>query len=221
MRILLAEDDENSGFLLCSLLKQQGFAVSWVKDGAAAYQLALSEPFDVCILDWMMPERDGVTVCRQLREDGWQGKILLLTAKDAVRDKITGLNSGADDYLVKPFDFDELTARLCALARRPALYEATQLSYGGVTLDEAAGTALTASGSVELRQKEYRLLELLLRNHGRVLPRQLIFERVWGLEGDVSENTLEVQVRYLRQKLAKLGADSLVKTARGVGYYVK
>jgi len=221
MKILLAEDDENSGFLLCSLLKKQGFEVCWVKNGQDALDQTLSDSFDVCVLDWMMPLKDGLTVCRELREDGWQGKILLLTAKDAVKDRITGLNSGADDYLVKPFDFDELVARLFALTRRHSLYQAEDLSYGGITLEETSLQARAAGGSVELRQKEFRLLELLLRNHGRVLPRQLIFERVWGMDGDVSENTLEVQVRYLRQKLAQIGVADLIKTARKVGYYVK
>lgn len=221
MKILLAEDDENSGFLLCSLLKKQNFTVTRVKDGKAALAAAFSDSFDVCILDWMMPEKDGLTVCRELREDGWQGKILLLTARDAVQDKIAGLNSGADDYLVKPFDFDELVARLNALMRRHALYQAEDLSYGGVTLEETSLRVTSRAGSAELRQKEYRLLELLLRNHGRVLPRQLIFERIWGMDGEVAENTLEVQVRYLRQKLEKIGVTDLIKTARGVGYYVK
>lgn len=221
MRILLAEDDENSGFLLCSLLKKQGFTVSRVTDGSEAYRLAMAESFELLVLDWMMPGMDGVEVCRRLREDGFQGKILLLTARDAVKDRITGLNSGADDYLVKPFDFDELVARLQALSRRYSLYQAEAISYGGVTLDETSGSATGPLGSVELRQKEYRLLELLLRNHGRVLPRQVIFERIWGPEGDVGENALEVQVRYLRQKLKQIGADEMVKTARGVGYYVK
>ena len=221
MRILLAEDDENSGFLLCSLLKKQGFTVSRVTDGSEAYRLAMAESFELLVLDWMMPGMDGVEVCRRLREDGFQGKILLLTARDAVKDRITGLNSGADDYLVKPFDFDELVARLQALSRRYSLYQAEAISYGGVTLDETSGSAAGPLGSVELRQKEYRLLELLLRNHGRVLPRQVIFERIWGPEGDVGENALEVQVRYLRQKLKQIGADEMLKTARGVGYYVK
>lgn len=220
MKILLAEDDVNLGKLLSVLLKKRNIAVTWVTDGARAYDEVYADGYDVLVLDWMMPKLDGVELCRRLREEEYQGKILLLTARDAVADRVQGLNAGADDYLVKPFDVDELEARLSALCRRQAQYRAENIAYGPYTLE--AGTYCLAYGEkrVELRPREYKLLELLLRNRGQVLPRSVLQDRIWGIDSDVTENNLDVHIRLLRKKIASLNKEELIKTLRGVGYYV-
>jgi len=221
MKILLAEDDLNLGNLLSMLLKKQGIKVTWVKDGKEAYDAVYNDGYDVLVLDWMMPKLSGIGLCKRLREDEYQGKIIMLTAKDTVEDRVNGLNSGADDYLVKPFDINELVARLHALSRRHGTYSGEKLEYRGYTLDANSYTLEYKGKSTEIRAREFRLLELLMRNHGQVLPRDVILERVWGIESDISENNLDVHIRMLRKKISTPSEDDLIVTVRGVGYYVK
>ncbi len=221
MKILLAEDDLNLGKLLTMLLKKQNINTVWAQDGEEAYSKVYADGYDVLVLDWMMPKLSGLELCRRLREEEYQGKILLLTAKDTVADKVQGLNAGADDYLVKPFAMEELVARLHALCRRQAAYNVSNLSYGDYVLE--AGTYCLAYGEqrVELRPREYKLLELLLLNKGHVMPRAVLQDRIWGIDSDVTENNLDVHIRLLRKKISSLHNEELIKTLRGVGYYVE
>lgn len=205
MKILLAEDDKNLGRLLQNLLKKENIKTDWVEDGEAAYEQCYRDGYDVLILDWMMPKLDGIALCKRLRAEEYQGKILLLTARDSVEDKVVGLNEGADDYLVKPFEMAELLARLHALVRRQGSYK----------------TVGYKNKKIQLRPREFKLMELLLINAGQILPRELLLERVWGIDGDVTENNLDVHIRSLRLKLASIGAESLIKTVRGVGYMLE
>ena len=177
--------------------------------------------YDVLILDWMMPKLDGIALCKRLRAEEYQGKILLLTARDSVEDKVAGLNEGADDYLVKPFEMAELLARLHALVRRQGSYKQEDYVCKGVTLAVKDYTVGYKNKKIQLRPREFKLMELLLINAGQILPRELLLERVWGIDGDVTENNLDVHIRSLRLKLASIGAESLIKTVRGVGYMLE
>ena len=221
MKVLLAEDDLNLGKMLSILLKQKNINLTWCQNGREAYEHVYRDGYDVLILDWMMPEIDGITLCRRLREEDYQGKILMLTARDTVADKVFGLASGADDYLVKPFELEELVARLQALARRQGVYGSSKLSYGELVLESATNCLFYKNNMVELRPREFKLMELLLRNHGMVLPRELLQERIWGIESDVTDNNLDVQIRMLRKKLQQLTDREFIKTVRGVGYCVE
>ncbi len=221
MKVLLAEDDINLGKLLSMLLKKQNIAVTWVQDGEAAYEKVYADGYDVLVLDWMMPKLDGVQLCERLRDEEYEGRILLLTAKDTLADKVQGLNSGADDYLVKPFELEELVARLYALCRRQGQYNADNLRYGDYTLESSTYCLVYGKQRVELRPREFKLLELLLRNRGQVIPRTVLQDRIWGIDSDVTENNLDVHIRLLRKKITELNGEELIKTMRGVGYYVE
>ena len=221
MKILLAEDDKNLGRLLQNLLKKENIKTDWVEDDDAAYEQCYRDGYDVLILDWMMPKLDGIALCKRLRAEEYHGKILLLTARDSVEDKVTGLNEGADDYLVKPFEMAELLARLHALVRRQGSYKQEDFVCKGVTLAVKDYTVGYKNKKVQLRPREFKLMELLLINAGQILPRELLLERVWGIDGDVTENNLDVHIRSLRLKLASIGAESLIKTVRGVGYMLE
>lgn len=221
MKVLLAEDDINLGKLLSVLLKKQNISVEWVQDGEAAYNAVYNDGYDVLVLDWMMPKLDGVQLCRRLREEEYQGRIILLTAKDTLADKVQGLNSGADDYLVKPFELEELVARLNALVRRQGDYHAENLRYGDYTLEASTYCLVYGGKRAELRPREFKLLELLMRNHGQIIPRAVLQERIWGLDNDVTENNLDVHIRLVRKKILTLNNEELIKTMRGVGYYVE
>lgn len=221
MKVLLAEDDINLGKLLSMLLKKQNIAVTWVEDGEAAYEKVYADGYDVLVLDWMMPKLDGVQLCERLRDEEYEGRILLLTAKDTLADKVQGLNSGADDYLVKPFELEELVARLYALCRRQGQYNADNLRYGDYTLESSTYCLVYGQQRVELRPREFKLLELLLRNRGQVIPRTVLQDRIWGIDSDVTENNLDVHIRLLRKKITELNGEELIKTMRGVGYYVE
>ena len=221
MKILLAEDDINLGKLLSMLLKKQNITVNWVQDGESAYNAVYADGYDALVLDWMMPRLSGLDLCKRLREEDYQGKILLLTAKDTLADKVQGLNSGADDYLVKPFELEKLVARLQALCRRQGQYSADNLRYGAYTLESSTYCLAYGERRVELRPREFKLLELLLRNRGQVIPRAVLQERIWGIDSNVTENNLDVHIRLIRKKLMELNGEELIKTMRGVGYYVE
>lgn len=221
MKILLAEDDLNLGKLLSIMLRKRNIAVTWVTDGKEAYEKVYNDGYDVIVLDWMMPCISGIELCKRLREEEYQGNILLLTAKDTVADKVQGLNAGADDYLVKPFDMEELVARLNALGRRKTQYVENNIRYGDYVLDAGIYCLVYKDDRVELRPREYKLLEMLLRNKGHVMPREVLQDRIWGLESNVSDNNLDVHIRMLRKKIMELNNEELIKTMRGVGYYVE
>ncbi|MDO4178340.1 MAG: response regulator transcription factor [Phascolarctobacterium sp.] len=221
MKVLLAEDDKNLGRLLSMLLKKQNIDVTWAEDGEAAYQQVYNDGYDVLVLDWMMPKLSGVDLAKRLRDEEYEGKILLLTAKDTISDKVMGLNMGADDYLVKPFDMAELVARLNALCRRHGTYASSQLSFGEYILDSSTYSLIYRGMRVELRPREFKILELLVVNKGQIIPRNVLLDRVWGLENDVTENNLDVHIRLLRKKITGLSGEEIIKTVRGVGYYVE
>lgn len=192
-----------------------------VKDGQNAYDYASFTDYDVIILDWMPPEMSGIEVCKRLRENGYNGGILFLTAKDSVEDVVEGLDSGADDYLIKPFKFEELVARLRALSRRVDKPFENVLSAGDLELNLNTHEVKRNGKVIELSKKEYELLELLLRNKHQVLPREVIIERIWGLDADVTNNALDALVKLLRKKVDEPGKPSIIKNVRGVGYKLR
>ena len=218
MRLLLVEDDQVMSEVLASGLRDQAYAVDIVGDGDAAVYQAAINPYDAIVLDIMLPRQDGFAVCREVRRRGSTAKILMLTARDAVGDRIAGLDAGADDYLTKPFDFNELLARLRALLRRgPELLPATLL-VGDLELDTHGQTARRANVSIALTTREYSLLEFLARNAGRVVGRAEISDHVWDDNYDPCSNLIESYINRLRRKLDVAGLDPLIHTRRGAGY---
>ncbi|MDQ0244129.1 DNA-binding response OmpR family regulator [Bacillus fengqiuensis] len=220
MNILLAEDDLQLGELIGFMLKKKGgYKVDWVMEGEDAYDYAVASHYDILILDWMMPNGDGVDVCRRLRKEGYSGAILMLTAKDSVEDRIVGLDSGADDYLVKPFEIDELLARLRALSRRnyaPIVEE--EVHIHDMVLNRTSQTVCQGEENIQLSPREFQLLDLLIQNKGQVLPRETILDRVWGYDADVSIKTIDATVKLLRKKLDVIGKQERIQSIRGVGY---
>jgi len=199
-------------------LTEEGHSVLAVGDAEAALDQALASPFDVIVLDVMLPDWTGVEVVRELRGRGCAMPVLMLTARDTQADVVAGLDAGADDYLTKPFAFDVLLARLRALARRAPLTHSGALTHGDLTLDPAAHAVRRAGVVVALTPTEFRLLECLLRRAGRVATRQTLIETLWGFERNVEANTLDAFIRLLRQKIDRPGQAPLITTVRGVGY---
>jgi two-component system, OmpR family, response regulator MprA len=221
MRILVVDDDPGIAESLNRALKREGYAVRLASDGEAALAEVASEPPDAMILDVSMPKLDGLSVCRRLRADGNRVPILVLTARHSLGDRVAGLDAGADDYLVKPFDLEELLARLRALMRRAAPETEKRLSLGDLTLDAGAREVTRGGKAIELTRTEYQLLELFLRNANQVLTRDVIFERVWGYDFGVNSNSLDVYIGYLRRKTEVDGLPRLIHTVRGVGYVAR
>ncbi|MGB2903377.1 MAG: response regulator transcription factor [Candidatus Dechloromonas phosphoritropha] len=216
MRILLVEDDPQLGDGLTIGLRQAGFAVDWVKDGNSADQALRSETFDLVVLDLGLPRLSGMEVLSRARSRGQTMPVLILTARDATGDKVSGLDAGADDYLVKPVDLDELTARIRALTRRSAGRAAPLLTHGDIVLDPAAHSITLAGAPVELSVREFSLLQMLLENVGRVLSRTQLEQSVYGWRDEPDSNALEVHIHHLRKKLGS----ELIRTLRGVGYTI-
>jgi DNA-binding response OmpR family regulator len=201
------------------LKKKGGYQVEWVVDGEDAYYYATASHYDVIIMDWMMPNGTGIDVCQRLRKQGYSGAILMLTAKDTIGDRIEGLDAGADDYLVKPFEIDELLARLRALSRRnyaPILEEEIQIQ--GLILNRMSHSVRLGSSEIQLSPREFQLLDLLVKNKGQVLPREVILERIWGFDSEVAPKTIDATVKLIRKKLQSFGKQELVESIRGVGY---
>jgi two-component system, OmpR family, response regulator MprA len=222
MRVLIVDDDRSLRDALRRALSLGGYeTVSAATGQEALTQVAEATP-DALVLDIGLPDLDGLEVCRRLREDGNRVPVLMLTARDAIEDRIDGLDAGADDYLVKPFDVGELKARLRALLRRTSTDEAPDaLSFDELRLDPVRHGVIVEEQFVELTRTEYQLLELLMRNPRRVLPHNLIYERVWGYDFGPASNALRVYVGYLRRKLQDAGARPLLHTVRGVGYVLR
>ncbi|TXT28616.1 MAG: two-component system OmpR family response regulator [Rhodocyclaceae bacterium] len=216
MRILLVEDDPELGDGLTVGLRQAGFAVDWLRDGNSADQALQSESFDLVVLDLGLPRLSGMDVLIRARSRGLTVPILILTARDATGDKVSGLDAGADDYLVKPIDLDELSARIRALTRRSAGRAAPLLTHGELAVDLAAHRVTLAGDEIELSSREYSLLQMLLENAGRVLTRTQLEQSVYGWRDEPDSNALEVHIHHLRKKL---GGD-LIRTLRGVGYTI-
>ena len=216
MRILLVEDDPELGDGLSVGLRQAGFAVDWLPDGEAADRALQAERFDLAVLDLGLPGMGGMAVLQRARQRGLDLPILILTARDATGDKVAGLDAGADDYLVKPIDLDELAARIRALTRRSAGRASPLLTHGALTLDPAAHQVLLAGQPVELAAREFALLQLLLENLGRVLTRSQLEQSLYGWNDEPDSNALEVHIHHLRKKLGS----ELIRTLRGVGYTI-
>jgi len=217
MRILLVEDDPQLGDGLAAGLRQSGFAVDWLKDGASADAALKSESFDMVVLDLGLPRLSGMELLRRLRARKETLPVLILTARDAVADKIDGLDAGADDYLVKPIDLDELAARLRALTRRSGGRAVPKLIHGALELDPATHQVLLAGQRVELGTREFSILHALLGNAGHVMTRSQLESSIYGWSEEPDSNAVEVHIHHLRRKL---GAD-FIKTLRGVGYLVE
>ena len=223
MRLLVVDDDRAVRDALRRALTLAGYEVECAEGGGEAIELVAEELPDAVVLDVGMPEIDGLEVCRRLRLLGNRVPILMLTARVEVSDRIAGLDAGADDYLVKPFDVEELKARLRALLRRSQDEEQDpdELSFAELALDRARHGAAVGDEFVELTRTEFQLLELLMRNPRRVLTHSLIYDRVWGYDFGPASNALRVYIGYLRRKLESLGAPALIHTVRGVGYMLR
>jgi len=220
-RILVIEDEERIAQFVKRGLIYEGYRVDVAYDGSSGLHMAREQLPDLVILDWMLPGLDGLEVCRRLRAAS-DVPILMLTAKEDVQDRVTGLDAGADDYLIKPFDFDELLARIRALFRRAAPSSRPEvLKFADLTLDTGTHRAQRGDRYIDLTAKEYELLELFMRNPRRVLTREMIFDRVWGYDFGGESNIIEVYVRYLRQKTEEKGEPRIIHTVRGVGYVLR
>ena len=218
MRVLLIEDDVTIARLLKEGLEDESYAVDVANDGSEGYRTAAADDYDVIILDIMMPEMNGYEVCRALRNDGNKTPILMLTARDAERDIVEGLDTGADDYLAKPFSFDVLLARIRALLRRPNEKLEEIIQVGDLKLDPSSKRVTRASQEISLTAKEYGVLEYLMRNKGKVLSKEQIISHVWDFDADVLPNNVELFIMFLRRKIDKPFKSKLIHTVSGFGY---
>lgn len=219
MRILLVEDDLQLAETLAEALSDQLYAVDIATDGVLALDYAKAVDYDLLLLDVMLPELDGITLCEKLRSQSYLMPILMLTARDTINDKITGLDAGADDYIIKPVDLGELFARIRALLRRGVVTSAPILEWGDLKLNPSTYEVSYQTQSLNLTPKEYSILELLLRNGRRVLSRSLIIDNIWNLQDPPEEGTIKVHIRSLRQKLRSVGAPkNFIETVHGLGY---
>jgi two-component system response regulator MprA len=223
-RVLIAEDDRAVRESLERALRLAGYAVVQAKDGLEALEVIERDRPDVAVVDVMMPHLDGFGVCRRLRDRGDKIPVLLLTARDAVEDRVAGLDAGADDYLPKPFALEELLARVRVMVRRQLEggdADGEQLVVDDLVLDPAGHTATRGGEPIELTRTEFALLELLMRNEGIVLSRDVLYERIWGWDFETSSKTLDVYIGYVRRKTEQGGRPRLLHTVRGVGYTVR
>jgi DNA-binding response OmpR family regulator len=222
MHILVVEDERHLSIVLRRVFTEERYAVDIANDGAAGYDLAARNSYELVILDLMLPGMDGLEVCRRLRADNISVPILILTARDAVEDRVKGLKLGADDYLVKPFAMEELLARVEALLRRASVLEtSTQLQVGDLSLDLLRHEANRGDGVIDLTAKEFGLLEYLMRHPGQVLTRMQILDHVWFDDFERNSNIVDIYIHYLRDKVDRNFAQPLIKTMRGVGYKIE
>jgi heavy metal response regulator len=221
MRILVVEDERRIAAFIKQGLEEERYAVDVVYDGEEALDWADAADYDLIVLDVLIPKKDGIQVCRELRTQGNKVPILMLTARDAIEDRVRGLDSGADDYLVKPFAFQELLARIRALLRRSGEVKVPRLQVGDLVLDTIAHRATRSGRVIELTAREYALLEFLMRHPGQVLSRTQIAEHVWNYDFFSTSNVVDVYIRYLRRKVDKGFEVKLIQTVRGVGYKIE
>jgi two-component system response regulator MprA len=218
--ILVIEDEQKIADFLRRGLTYEGYRVEVSLDGESGLKAARDNPPDLVVLDWMLPGLDGLEVCRRLRAGGTV-PILMLTAKDSVTDRVKGLDSGADDYVVKPFAFEELIARVRALLRRSHTTEETVLRFSDLTLNVNTREVTRGTRKIELTTKEFDLLHFFMRHPRQVLPREMLYDRIWGYDFGGESNILEVYIRYLRSKLESAQEARLIQTVRGVGYALR
>jgi DNA-binding response OmpR family regulator len=221
MRILVVEDSRRLASIIRRGLQEEGYTVDNAYDGEEAEYMAETTPFDLMILDIMLPKKDGLSVCRDLRVKKVNTLVLMLTAKDTVEDRVLGLDSGADDYLVKPFAFTELLARVRALLRREVLPKSPKLQVGDLVMDSQTRDVRRGERKIELTAKEYAILEYFMRRPNVVVTRTMLGENVWDYEFDGISNIIDVYVRRLRQKIDEDGQRSLIQTLRGAGYRLR
>jgi len=221
MRILVIEDEQKVANFIKRGLKEEGYSVDVACDGEEGYLLAKDNEYDVIILDVMLPKMDGITLCKKLRAEKIFTPIIMLTAKDSVKDKVVGLDSGANDYLTKPFSFEELLARIRVLLRKEQTATPTKLQVDDLVLDLLTHKVSRAGKEISLTNKEYALLEYLMRNAGSIVTRTMISEHVWDINFDTFTNVIDVYVNYLRNKIDKGYKKKLIHTIRGRGYIIK
>jgi len=221
MRILIVEDEVKLAHAMKRALEIQKYAVDVVNNGKDGLDFAIGEEFSLIILDIMLPGIDGIQICKRIREEGIHTPVLMLTAKGQISDKVTGLDVGADDYMVKPFSFEELFARIRALVRRPAQTNDPVLHIKDLTLDPKTFTVKRDGKIIELSAKEFSLLEYLLRNKNAVLTKDQIIAHVWNYDSDILPSTIEVHVKHLRDKIDVSDKESLIYTIRGRGYTIR
>jgi len=218
MRLLLAEDEKELSKALCAVLKHNNYSVDPVYNGQDALDYGLCENYDGIILDIMMPKMDGLTVLKKLREQGVSTPVIILTAKAEIEDRIAGLDTGADDYLTKPFAMGELLARIRALTRRKSEFSPNLLSFSNLSLNRESFELSVGDNSLRLGNKEFQMMEMLLSNPGRLISTEQFMERIWGYETEAEINVVWVYISYLRKKLTTLGAKLEIKAVRGLGY---
>jgi DNA-binding response OmpR family regulator len=223
VKLLLAEDDERLGELTVHMLKKRtGCTIDWVTNGSDAFDYATASAYDVVILDWMMPGGNGRDTCAKLRKAGYSGAVLMLTAKDTLQDRVEGLDAGSDDYLVKPFEIDELLARLRALMRRSFVpLQEDVVHIRGLELRRSSQLVLRDGQATQLTPREFQILDLLLQNKGRTLTREIILDKIWGLDSDVNLKTIDATVKLIRKKLELSDSRELIMSVRGVGYKIE
>ena len=221
MRLLIAEDEMDLAEALTAFFEKNHFSVDAVHNGADAYEYAVSGGYDAVILDVMMPRMNGIQVLERLRAEGVKTPIMMLTAKGQKNDRITGFNAGADDYLPKPFDPDELLSRVRAILRRSEAYQPTVLTYGDVTLDPTTGLLSCGGQSLRLGGRELQVMELLIRSPRQVFSAERIMERVWGWDNEAEINVVWVNISNLRKKLRSIGSHVTIRASRGLGYLLE
>ena len=221
MRLLLAEDEKELSNALVAILKHNHYSVDAVYNGSDALDYGLSGNYDGIILDIMMPKKNGLEVLRELRAQGMETPVLMLTARSQVDDRILGLDSGADDYLPKPFAMGELLARIRAMTRRKSEFSPDILEYGNLTLNKASFELAGGKGSFRLGSKEFQMMEMLMSNAGRLISTDQFMERIWGYDSETEINVVWVYISYLRKKLTALDANVQIKATRGVGYMLE
>ncbi|HUM82940.1 MAG TPA: response regulator transcription factor [Lachnospiraceae bacterium] len=221
MRLLLIEDDKNLHRIILRHLTEAGYAADGCLDGEEGLDYMKSMAYDCVILDWMLPRRDGISVLREARKSSCTAPVLMLTARDAITDRVAGLDAGADDYLVKPFDFDELLARVRALMRRGNETKQTVLELDDLKMDTSTHAVTRDEKTISLTSREYALLEYLLRNQGILQTRLQIADHVWNYDYDYDSNVVDVYIRYLRNKVDKGFKTPLIHTVRGFGYVMR
>ncbi|UJA20387.1 response regulator transcription factor [Thermoleophilia bacterium SCSIO 60948] len=221
MRVLLVEDDSKLAELLRGGMREEAIVVDVAASGEDALWMASSVGYEAIVLDLMLPGIDGLETCRRLRADGVRTPILILTARDAVRDRVAGLDEGADDYLTKPFAYEELLARVRALARRGPVTRAVRLTAGDLTLDPASRRVLRGGEEIELSAREFTVLEALIRHRGRVLSRQDLLDSAWDMAYENRSNVVDSYIRFLRAKIDKPFGRNAIETVRGAGYRLR